>query len=348
MKRKVLLLLVLLLALSLVLVVPGCSSNQEKPRNAPTDKASEEKPPEAKEVYLSVGGGPAGGMYNSVASAIAEVLDPKMDNVIVRMEGTAGGQENLELCNRSEIELGVCDGLSMYQAYKGVGNYAGKQLKDVRAVGLLINSCMHAITLQDSGIKTLEDLVGKRVAIGSPGSSTNLVVTELFKKAGIWDKVTKEAIIGGTAITALKDGQVDAMLWGAPVPAGPMADLNSTHDAAMYDILTAAKECGFLDEHPFVWDSVIKGGTYADITEDMPALNFAVTLIVSKDADEDAVYELTKVLYTSATDLGAAYGGLKGVSPDTALLGVKIALHPGAQRAFEELGVTIPAEIKAQ
>lgn len=336
MKKILTVLLMLLLAVSVVGFTVGCQPANNNVGNV------------AREVsFLTIGGGPEGGMFNSLAAALSEVIGPKLKYVNISTEGTSGGGENLVITNLGEIAFGITDGLSMNQAFHGARSFEGNAKPDIRAVGALAAGTSHWVTLEGSGIKTLQDLKGKRVAVGSAGSSSALIAEELLTALGIWDSIQKVYLLGGSAVDALIDGQVDALTFTTPHPAGLFTSLVSTHNAVFLDSLTLAQESGFMDNHPYLWAGVIEAGTYNN-DADVPVINVALALVANVNVDEEAVYDFTKAAYQSGTELGEVLAVMGYMTPQTAVAGITIPLHPGAQRALKELGVDIPVAITAK
>lgn len=301
-------------------------------------------PAPARTAFLTFGGGPQGGMFGTAASALSSVLTERMAGRInLTVEGSGGGGENIVRVNSGEFELGITDGMNMYEAYKGMNAHAGAAKTNLRAVGLMINGVLQLVTMADSGINSLRDLQGRVVAVGTPGSSTEEIVNTVLATLNI--TVRPQFILGGAAATALRDGQVEAMFWAAPIPVGAIAELAVSRPIRLIDVATPLKASNYMEKHFYNWFDTIPVGTYGS-TAAMPSLNTGLYWITNKDVSADLIYEMCKVAYENTEALRAAYGPLRAMNLREALNGVEIPLHPGAIRFFEERGVQIPAKLR--
>jgi TRAP transporter TAXI family solute receptor len=314
---------------------------------APQEEAQEEEPA-AEPQFFDLGGGPSGGSFAAFAAALSEVInDDLADLVNLTPTGTAGSSENIVFVSDGEIDLGLADGMSLYRAFSGIAPFEGTPHENLRAIGLVTFATLHFVTMADSGIETIEDLAGRRVAVGTVGSATEQNIMAVTDFLGIWDEMQKEQLLGGDAVTALQDGHVDAFGWSATHPHGSIEDLTTLHEIRVLDSLTSAKAAGFFDEYPFFWEGVIPAGTYG-IPADVPVVLSGLYLFAHKDLDADLVYAMTKLIYESNERLTGIHAHFKNATLDNAVTGLAIPLHAGAQRFFEEAGLEIPEAIQTR
>ncbi len=124
--------------------------------------------------------------------------------------------ENIRRVNAGEAEMGLSFASDVHEAFFGQEQFKGKALTNFRAVGLVFVGVAHAITFADSGIRTVEDLAGKRVAVGTPGSGTFASAERVFRSLGVWDKINRIPLLGAQAGEAMSDGKADAFFWTGP------------------------------------------------------------------------------------------------------------------------------------
>ncbi len=297
----------------------------------------------ADRVFLSFAGGPQAGsaVMDSVA-AVAGLLNKEVEDVNLTPASSAGASENVRRVNTREADMGGVFLADMYEGYNGVGNWEGKEQPNIRAVGVLYASYTHVVALESSGIKTWNDLVGKKVAVGGQGMGTALLSERLFKELGIWDEIDVAYLGGGNQVTALRDGQIDAFLWSPGYPGPTIVDISTTKDIVLIDVATKAKEVGFFEKYPYYFPGEIPGGTYRGVEETVPVIMSGCYWIANKDLSEDLVYEMTKAAYSEegVEYLKSTYNSLKTMGEkDTIVKGITIPFHPGARKYWEEIGV---------
>ncbi|MGH7811652.1 MAG: TAXI family TRAP transporter solute-binding subunit, partial [Candidatus Binatia bacterium] len=167
---------------------------------------------------ITMGGGPPAGVFGIFATGISTYLSKNVPNLDVSVAATGGSVENTRRVNSGEADMGVSFASDIHEAYFGLEQFKGKPLTNLRAVGVIFVGVAHAITFSDSGIKTANDLVGKRVAVGNPGSGTFASAERVFRALGIWDKITRIPLLGAQAGEAMADGKADAFFWTGPEP----------------------------------------------------------------------------------------------------------------------------------
>lgn len=303
---------------------------------------------EAKSVFLGFAGGPTTGTFGKAAAGIAVVLKEKSGgNISPAAQATSGGGENVTLVSTGKADMGISAASDLFEAYYGEGLYKGKQQSNFRIVGNTIESVFNLTVLERSGLKTIKDLTNKKVSFGSPGSASAGFSERFFPDVGF--KGQKQFLAGGEAATALKDGQIDAYLWGPSMPAPDLVDLTSTQVIRLLDIGTSATEIGFYKKFPFYRSFTLKRGSYKGVDYDVPTIATGVFWIVNKDLPEDLVYQMTKIAYTNTEALQKAFGPLKVMLADeSSISGINIPLHPGAEKFWREAGVKIPDALRSK
>ena len=303
---------------------------------------------EAKPVFLGFAGGPSGGVYGKAAAAISVVLKDKSGgNISPTTQGTSGGGENVALVGGGKVEMGIGAAADLHEAYYGEGLWKGKQTTNFRIVGNTFDAVMNLVVLEKSAFKAVKDLSGKKFSIGSPGSATAGFVERLIAEMGL--KVQKQYLPGGDAATALKDGQLDAYCWGPGVPAPDVVDLTSTTAIRLLDLGTPAKEIGFFNKYKFYRPFTLPKGTYKGVDYDVPTVVTGTFWIVKKDLPDDLVYQMAKIAYNNTEALRKGFGPLKVMQAnESAISGIDVPLHPGAEKFWKEIGVKIPETVRAK
>jgi len=228
-----------------------------------------------------------------------------------------------------------------YWAYTGTGTREGKPpATDLRAIAALFPEHIHLVALKDSGINSVADLKGKRVSLDEPGSGTYVDANLILEANGLSsDDVQAEALKGGAASEALRNGKIDAFFVVAGYPTGSLVELASAVPIKLVPIDGAGAQA-LTSKYGFFAASDIPAGTYAGVDSVTTVAVGAQWLTSAKESD-DLIYAITKALWNDKTrkllDVGHAKG--KSITLESALDGIGIPLHPGAERFYREVGL---------
>jgi hypothetical protein len=300
--------------------------------------------------FVGFAGGPPGGSFFPAAGAISTFAGQKISTVSVSVEGTGGSGENVRLVNNGDSDMGIAFGGDLHAGYFGVDEFANSPQTNLRAVGLLFWGYSHLVTLPQSGIRSVAELEGQRVAIGGVGSGSALTGERYFRHLGLLNKMRVSYLGGTAASTALKDGQVDVYHWQSGAPNSAVLDTAATHQIVLVDMATPAMKSGFLEANPFYRAGEIPAGTYRGVDQPVPTVLMGTYWIVNRTVSNDIVYELVKQAYSEEghRHMQQTFEPLVDMTAKQALEGLTVPLHPGAQRYWEELGLKIPEAIRAR
>lgn len=300
--------------------------------------------------FVGFAGGPPGGSFFPAAGAIASFVEKNAPDLKVAVESSGGSGENVRLVNAGNTDMGIAFAGDLHTGYVGGEHFTGMPQKNLRAIGMVFWGYGHLVALKGSGISSIKDLKGKRLAIGGTGTGSALTGERLFKHLGLLDQVRVSYIGGNAASTALKDGQVDAYNWHSGAPNAAVLDTVATRKAVLLDLATPAAESGFLETYPFYALGEIPAGVYAGVDKPIPTILTGTYWFTNKDVGADIVYKMTKAAYSDAghAHMVKTFALLRDMTRTQALQGLTIPLHPGAQRYWEEVGVKVPERIRAR
>jgi TRAP transporter TAXI family solute receptor len=288
--------------------------------------------------------GGTSGVYYPLGSKYAELLNKA--GIKAKAVTSGASVSNAKAIGDGNAQAAIMQNDVAYYAYNGLYMFKGNPIKKLRGVAALYPETVQFVVRADSDIKSLQDLAGKKVAIGAPGSGTAVAAEQILKAAGVWDKIQKVNQKFSQAAQALKLGQIDAavIVSGAPTPA--ITQIAVTTPVRVLpipdDVLNKLKSEGYI----FYVRQVLPKDTYKGMTEDTPTLAVKAILVVSSDLPDDVVYEMTKVLFDNVDQLRAVHQKAKYISLDTALDGMSIPLHPGAYKYYKEKGLSVSDNIK--
>jgi uncharacterized protein len=296
---------------------------------------------------LTMGGGFTGGSFNVFVELIADRLSGALEDVTVEPVTSAGSIENLRRILAAELDMAVAFAGDAFAAFNGFEGFDDDEQDKsaVRAIGYLYPAVSQVVTLPSTGITTLADLAGKRLAVGDLGSGTHMAMHRLLITMGVARDVRFVFVGGQAASQMLKDGRIDAYHVLVGVPNATVADTSVDREIVLLDTLGPALVATFFDRYPFYIPIVIPGGTYRGVAADVPTFKDAGLWVVSADLDEELVYQMTKAVYGAEglQHLHAAHANARDMGAKTALRGVAIPLHAGAARFWIEQGLQLPA-----
>jgi len=289
---------------------------------------------------LSIGSCPIGCTAYTWSAGIADVINNNVPGVSLTAEETKGYVANIKLLQNKELEISMATTLSSYQAYAAEGPYKGTEKGKILSWMGIAPVAMHIITLEDSGINTMEDLKGKRVGMGQPGGVSMLDADAMMETLGLKEGADVKAfrIKLGAMANGLADGNLDAALWNGSFPLPPVKKLIASRKVKLIPIPDA-----FFTKHqakypPYARLS-IPGGTYKGIDNDTPSFSLANGMVISKDVPEDMVYSMTKAIFENLDKLKSVHPAFGKVTKSTVLNGFGAPLHPGALKYYREIGV---------
>ena len=290
---------------------------------------------------------PVGGM---IANAISKPPGSRecgkggscgVPNLIASAVSSRGSVDNVNAIISGLRNSGFAQSDVAYWAYTGTGTMEGKEpAKDLRTIAALFQEHIHLVALKKSNINSVKDLKGKRVSLDEPGSGTYVDAKLILESNGLsTSDVKAEALKGKAATDALRNGKVDAIFVVAGFPTGAIVELASAVDVKLVPIDGAGAKA-LTSKYGFFSQCPIPSGTYEGVDE-VNTVAVGAQWFTSAKEDNELIYQITKALWNKESrklmDVGHAKG--KTITPDTALSGVGVALHPGAEKFYKEAGL---------
>ena len=290
---------------------------------------------------------PVGGM---IANAISKPPGSRecgkggscgVPNLIASAVSSRGSVDNVNAIISGLRNSGFAQSDVAYWAYTGTGTMEGKEpAKDLRTIAALFQEHIHLVALKKSNINSVKDLKGKRVSLDEPGSGTYVDAKLILESNGLsTSDVKAEALKGKAATDALRNGKVDAIFVVAGFPTGAIVELASAVDIKLVPIDGAGAKA-LTSKYGFFSQSPIPSGTYEGVDE-VNTVAVGAQWFTSAKEDDQLIYQITKALWNKESrklmDVGHAKG--KTITPDTALSGVGVPLHPGAEKFYKEAGL---------
>jgi TRAP transporter TAXI family solute receptor len=304
--------------------------------------------------FFTIGTGGTAYTYYPVGGVIANAISKPpgsrecgeggscgVDGLIASAVSSRGSVDNLNAITSGLRNSGFAQSDVAYWAYTGTGTMEGSEpATELRTIAALFEEHIHLVALADSGINSVADLAGKRVSLDEPGSGTYVDANLILEANGMsTDDVTAEALKGGAAADALRNGRIDAFFVVAGYPTGTLVELASAADIKLVPIDGAGADA-LTDAYGFFASSDIPADTYEGV-DAVTTVAVGAQWYTSANEDEELIYNITAALWNNETrtllDVGHAKGST--ITIETALSGVGVPLHPGAERFYREAGL---------
>ena len=292
---------------------------------------------------MTMGTGGTSGTYYAFGGVLGQYIKNNA-GIDVTVVSTDGSKANIESIDAGDYQLGTVQSDVMAYAWAGSRSFeANGKINSFRVVAGLYAEAVQLVTMNPD-IKSVADLAGKSVSIGAPGSGVYFNAMDVLAAAGLTENDIKAQYQSfGDSTDALKDGKIDAAFIVAGAPTAAITELCTTNSAYLVPIDgdIAAK---LMADNSFYTSYSIPAGTYPGQDADVVTVTVKATLIVSADAKDDDVYNLTKAIFENVDAIAAENGKGKELSIENATSGMAAPFHPGAAKYFAEKGVTVPTE----
>jgi len=294
---------------------------------------------EAATKFISIATGGTGGTYYIIGGAMGKTIEKYVPEAKVSVESTAASTENCRRLASRQVKFAIVMPDSAFFAYNGGREFGDKKYPNIRGVMAGHTSTMHFIVRSNSGIKSLADLKGKKVALAAPGSPSAFIAEAALEAYGLTKKDYKPTLLTyAEQADALRDNTIDMACIFAGVPASAAMDISSTHDVTYLGVGQEEMK-KVIKKHPYWTAGVIKAGTYKGQSATVPTFNSPAMLVTTDDVDADLVYAVAKAIMDHTPELTAIHP--QGAEWDLAdaVEGVAIPFHPGAVKYLKEKGV---------
>lgn len=289
--------------------------------------------------FINVLTGGTSGVYYPLGVALSQIYSKALPNAKVSVQATKASSENLNLLQAGRGEIAFTLGDALNEAWKGNEEAGFKTpLKRLRTVAAIYPNYIQIVAAADSGIKTLADLKGKRVAVGAPKSGTELNARDIFKAAGMSykDFAKVEYLPFGESVELIKNRQLDATLISAGLGVAAVRDLAATQKIVIVPIpIDVVLKIGEAAYRP----STVPANTYGGQTTEVPTVAIQNFLVTHEGVSNDVVYAMTKSMFDNIDTLYAAHAAAKAMNKDVAARHPPVPLHPGAEKYYREAGL---------
>jgi TRAP transporter TAXI family solute receptor len=298
----------------------------------------------AADTFISIGTGGVTGVYYPTGGAICRMMAKTRKETGIRcaVESTGGSVYNINAIRSGELEFGVAQSDWQFHAFNGSSKFEEQgKFEGLRAVFSIHPEPFTVVARADAGISNFEDLKGKRVNVGNPGSGQRGTMEVLMEASG-WtmdDFAVASELQAAEQSQALCDNNIDAMVYTVGHPSGSIQEATTACDAVLVNVTGDAVD-QLVADNPFYRTATIPGGMYRGNDGDTATFGVGATLVTSADVPEDVVYNLVKSVFTDIDAFRGLHPAFANLDPkQMANDGLSAPLHPGAEKFYREAGL---------
>ena len=298
----------------------------------------------AKTTFISIGTGGTGGIYYPYGGGVAEIWSKNVKGVKAVAEVTGASVENVKLAHKGETVIGEVMGDVAFAGYNGLSKFKGKK-HNILSMAIMYPNLLQVVALKKSGITNIDQITGKNVSTGSPGSGTNFMAEAVLNALEIPLTSFKDSRLSFTeTANALRDNIIQIGVWSVGPGTSSILDLSTTHDINILPF-TPDQTKKILASKDTYASVELAGGIYRGVDKAVPTIGVWNVMICQKSLDTDLVYKLAKALFENNEYLMKIHPSAAYTTPENTVKYSSIPLHPGTIKYLKEKGIDVPARL---
>lgn len=294
--------------------------------------------------FITIGTGSVTGVYYPTGGAICKLVNraQKDNHIRCNVESTGGSIYNINTIRAGELDFGIAQSDWQYHGYNGTSKFKEQgPYKKLRAVFSIHTEPFNIIARTDANINSIQDLKGKRVNIGNPGSGDRGTM-ELVMDALGWSKgdfKLASELKGSERSQALCDNKIDAFVYIVGHPSGAIKEATTSCNAKLISV-EGEKIDKIVSENPYFTYTTLPGGTYNGTPDDVKSFGVAATLVSTTDVSDEVVYNVVKAVFENFDRFKKLHPAFAHLTKEGMVNnGNSIPLHPGAIKYYKEVGL---------
>ncbi len=295
--------------------------------------------------FVAVATGGTAGVYFPLGGALAEVWSAKVPGVQATAQTSGASLANIQLIARGDVAVAFVQNDIAYYAFHGIEMFMDRvankpqPVANLRGMAMLYPETIQVATLKGKGITSIADLKDKRVAVGAPGSGTEINARQILRAFGLgYYNIREDFLNFAEAADQLKDGVIDAAFITAGVPTAAIQDVAASRDLQLLPIPRSVID-ELREQYPYYTSVVVPANTYKGQDRAVETAAVMAMLVTRFEMDEQLIYDLTKALWDNVDRLQQAHARGKDISLVTSRRGMPITMHGGALRYYRERGI---------
>ncbi|WP_019672925.1 TAXI family TRAP transporter solute-binding subunit [Psychrobacter lutiphocae] len=314
-------------------VITGCSQSTDETAKGGDAAAGATK-------FMTIGTGGVTGTYYPTGGAICRMVKAAESPIRCSVESTGGSVYNVNTIKAGELDFGISQSDTAYQAFKGEGKFSDAPVPELRSVLAIYPELLSLIVRKDAGIEKLEDVKGKRINVDVPGSGNRMTAEAVFAASGISldDLAFANELKASEGPTMLKDKKVDGYFYMVGHPTANIKDAANSVAINLVPIEGAGVD-KLVAENPYYAKGTILAEYYEGVEQDIPSIGVKAVLVTREDMAEDAVTTITKAVLDNFDEFKESHPAYKNITKESLLEGLAVPQHPAAAAVFEEAGI---------
>lgn len=296
------------------------------------------------QTFITIGTGGVTGVYYPTGGAICRLVNRGRKDHGIRcgVESTGGSVFNINAIRGGELDFGVAQSDWQFHAFNGTSRFEEQgAFEGLRAVFSVHPEPFTVVARADAGISSFEDLQGKRVNVGNPGSGQRGTMEVLMAEMG-WDMdvfAVASELQAAEQSQALCDNNIDAMVYTVGHPSGSIQEATTACDSVLVNVSNDAT-AALIEANPFYRAATVPGGMYRGNDNDTMTFGVGATFVSSTDVPEAVVYEVVKAVFENIDQFRSLHPAFANLDPsEMATDGLSAPLHPGAEKYYREAGL---------
>ncbi|MCL2401075.1 MAG: TAXI family TRAP transporter solute-binding subunit [Oscillospiraceae bacterium] len=283
--------------------------------------------------------GSTAGVYYPLGGGMAGVISNRT-NLQITANASGASIDNLRQLFLGDAHIALAQNDVMYYAFSGTSIWEDDiPIPNLATLMTLYPETIQIVVLADSGLYSVEDLIGQRVSIGAIGSGVEANALQILAAYGITrDDFTVVQQNFGDSADSMRDGLLDAFFVTSGTPTAAIMDLGMARDLRILSLSESAM-ASLQADYPFYVPVTITSDDYGFINAPVYTLAVLATLVTTTDLDEQVAYDIVRAVIEGRADVEAAHARGRHISPENSVYGISVPLHPGAARYFRERGV---------
>ncbi len=307
------------LALSMVVGITGCGIGSDK-----------------SESFINIATGGMAGAYYPIGNAISEIINKNVNGVTSGAQSTGASVANINMLADGKVEMAIVQNDITYYAVNGQ-NMFEKKFENLRGIASLYPETVQFVTTVGSGIRSIYDLQGKRVAVGVKGSGVEANVRQILQVYDMsYNNIDEQFLSFAEGAKALKDGTVDVACVTAGYPTPSVQDVAAQQSIRIIP-LDEDKITTLTIDYPFYTRTIIPAGVYQGFDQEVSTVNVMAILVTTDKMDDETGYEITRAIFSHTDKLVESHPAAKGIEKKSALAGMGfIKMNEGAEKFLKE------------
>lgn len=292
-----------------------------------------------KEQYLHIATGNTAGTYYPIGGAVSEILNQNIKDMHSSVQTTSGSISNLRLLVDGTVELAIVQNDMAHYAVNGTEMFKDEnkhKYESLKGIAALYPESCQFVTLANSGINSINDLKGKKVAVGAEGSGAEANAKQILEAYGIsYSDIEVQYLSFSAGAKSLKEGKTDVAFLTAGYPTSSVQDVASQAKIKILAIDDAHIK-SLSEKYPFYTKTIIPKNSYNNLDEDVQTVSVMALLVCNDRVNSESGYQITKTIFENLDTLKNAHSAISNFNKSVANEGMTLKMHEGAEKFYKE------------